>query len=136
MVLSSEQEGLIRKKRKLTNAVKSESILLPQFAQDLVPDSAATSGCGFAAPCSLGLSPTSQQYFSLRTNNNQQPKSAVLFSQNKSAPDISHQPNACGLGGSGWPSSSDPDTHERGMGEVDRELQLRAHGPLSSRRFG
>jgi hypothetical protein len=39
-------------------------------------------------PCSLGLSATSQQYFSLRTN---QP--AVLFSQNKPAPAISHQPN-------------------------------------------
>jgi hypothetical protein len=39
-------------------------------------------------PCSLGLSATGQQYFSLRTN---QP--AVLFSQNKSAPAISHQPN-------------------------------------------
>jgi hypothetical protein len=38
--------------------------------------------------CSFGLSATSQQYFSQRTN---QP--AVLFSQNKSAPVISHQPN-------------------------------------------
>jgi hypothetical protein len=38
--------------------------------------------------CSLGLSATSQQHFSLRTN---QP--AVLFSQNKSALAISHQPN-------------------------------------------
>jgi hypothetical protein len=45
---------------------------------------------------SLGLSATSQQYFSLRTDqppatsrNNQ---SAVLFSQNKPAPAISHQP--------------------------------------------
>jgi hypothetical protein len=37
--------------------------------------------------CSLGLSATSQQYFSLRTN---QP--AVLFSQRRSAPAISHQP--------------------------------------------
>jgi hypothetical protein len=37
--------------------------------------------------CSLGLSTTSQQYFSLRTN---QP--AVLFSQNKPAPTIRHQP--------------------------------------------
>jgi hypothetical protein len=43
----------------------------------------------------LGLSTTSQQYFSLRTNQpsatSNQP--AVLFSQNKSAPGISHQPN-------------------------------------------
>jgi hypothetical protein len=36
--------------------------------------------------CSLGLSATSQQYFSLSN----QP--AVLFSQNKPAPAISHQP--------------------------------------------
>jgi hypothetical protein len=46
-------------------------------------------------PCSLGLSATSQQYFSLRTNqptatSRNQP--AVLFSQNKPAPAISHQP--------------------------------------------
>jgi hypothetical protein len=45
--------------------------------------------------CSLGLSATSQQYFSLRTNqppatSRNQP--AVLFSQNKPAPAISHQP--------------------------------------------
>jgi hypothetical protein len=45
--------------------------------------------------CSLGLSATSQQYFSLRTNqtpatSHNQP--AVLFSQNKPAPAISHQP--------------------------------------------
>jgi hypothetical protein len=45
--------------------------------------------------CSLGLSATSQQYFSLRTN--QPPATsrnqlAVLFSQNKPAPAISHQP--------------------------------------------
>jgi hypothetical protein len=45
--------------------------------------------------CSLGLSATSQQYFFLRTN--QPPASsrnqpAVLFSQNKPAPAISHQP--------------------------------------------
>jgi hypothetical protein len=39
------------------------------------------------SPCSLGLSATSQQYFSLTTN---QP--AVLFSQNKLAPAISHPP--------------------------------------------
>jgi hypothetical protein len=47
------------------------------------------------APCLFGLSATSQQYFSLRTN---QP--AVLFSQNKSASAISHQPNeqTAGLG--------------------------------------
>jgi hypothetical protein len=40
--------------------------------------------CGsenYSSPCSFGLSATSQQYFSLRTN---QP--VVLFSQNKSAP--------------------------------------------------
>jgi hypothetical protein len=45
--------------------------------------------------CSLGLSSTSQQYFSLRTNpatSRNQP--AVLFSQNKPAPAISHQPPA------------------------------------------
>jgi hypothetical protein len=45
--------------------------------------------------CSLGLSATSQQYFSLRTNqppatSHNQP--AVLFSQNKPAPAISYQP--------------------------------------------
>jgi hypothetical protein len=45
--------------------------------------------------CSLGLSATSQQYFSLRTNqppatSRNQP--AVIFSQNKPAPAISHQP--------------------------------------------
>jgi hypothetical protein len=45
--------------------------------------------------CSLGLSTTSQQYFSLRMNqpsttSRNQP--AVLFSQNKPAPAISHQP--------------------------------------------
>jgi hypothetical protein len=45
--------------------------------------------------CSLGLSATSQQYFSLRTNqppatSRNQP--AVLFSRNKPAPAISHQP--------------------------------------------
>jgi hypothetical protein len=45
--------------------------------------------------CSLGLSATSQQYFSLRTN--QPPATSrnqptVLFSQNKPAPAISHQP--------------------------------------------
>jgi hypothetical protein len=39
------------------------------------------------SPCSLGLSATSQQYFSLTTN-----QTAVLFSQNKPAPAISHQP--------------------------------------------
>jgi hypothetical protein len=47
------------------------------------------------AACSLGLSATSQQYFSLRTNqppatSRNQP--AVIFSQNKPAPAISHQP--------------------------------------------
>jgi hypothetical protein len=55
---------------------------------------------GFA-PCSLGLSATSQQYFSLRTNqppaiSRNQP--AVLFSQNQSAPAISHQPTEQALG--------------------------------------
>jgi hypothetical protein len=45
--------------------------------------------------CSLGLSATSQQYFSLRTNqppatSHNQP--TVLFSQNKPASAISHQP--------------------------------------------
>jgi hypothetical protein len=48
------------------------------------------------SPCSLGLSATSQRYFSLRTNqppatNQNQP--AVLFSQNEPAPAISHHPN-------------------------------------------
>jgi hypothetical protein len=48
-----------------------------------------------SAACSLGLSATSQQYFSLRTNqplatSRNQP--AVFFSQNKPAPAISHQP--------------------------------------------
>jgi hypothetical protein len=45
--------------------------------------------------CSLGLSATSQQYFSLRTNQppaTSRNQSAVLFSQNKPAPAISHQP--------------------------------------------
>jgi hypothetical protein len=44
---------------------------------------------------SLGLSATSQQYFSLRTNQppaTSQNQPAVLFSQNKPAPAISHQP--------------------------------------------
>jgi hypothetical protein len=47
------------------------------------------------APCSLGLSATSQQYFSLRTNQppaTSQNQPAVLFSQSKPAPAISHQP--------------------------------------------
>jgi hypothetical protein len=43
---------------------------------------------GTIAACLFGLSATSQQCFPLRTN---QP--AVLFSQNKSAPATSHQPN-------------------------------------------
>jgi hypothetical protein len=46
-------------------------------------------------PCSLGLSATSQQYFSLRTNQppaTSQNQPTVLFSQNKPAPAISHQP--------------------------------------------
>jgi hypothetical protein len=45
--------------------------------------------------CSLGLSATSQQYFYLRTNQppaTSRNQSAVLFSQNKPAPAISHQP--------------------------------------------
>jgi hypothetical protein len=51
--------------------------------------------CRIVKACSLGLSTTSQQYFSLRTNqppatSRNQP--AVLFSQNKPAPAISHQP--------------------------------------------
>jgi hypothetical protein len=44
---------------------------------------------------SFGLSATSQQYFSLRTNQpsaTSRNKPAVLFSQNKPAPAISHQP--------------------------------------------
>jgi hypothetical protein len=44
--------------------------------------------------CSLGLSATSQQYFTLRINQppaTNQP--AVLFSQNKPASATSHQPN-------------------------------------------
>jgi hypothetical protein len=50
-------------------------------------------------PCSLGLSATSQQYFSLTRNqppatSRNQP--AVLFSQNKPAPAISHQPTEQG----------------------------------------
>jgi hypothetical protein len=53
------------------------------------------------AACSLGLSATSQQYFSLRTNqpaatSRNQP--AVLFSQSKPAPAISHQPTEQALG--------------------------------------
>jgi hypothetical protein len=53
------------------------------------------------AACSLGLSATSQQYFSLRTNqppttSRNQP--AVLFSQNKPAPAISHQPTEQAVG--------------------------------------
>jgi hypothetical protein len=47
------------------------------------------------SPCSLGLSATSQQYFSLRTNQpsaTSQNQPAVFFSQNKPAPAISHQP--------------------------------------------
>jgi hypothetical protein len=50
---------------------------------------------GSSTACSFGLSATSQQYFSLRTNqppatSRNQP--AVLFSQNKPAPAINHQP--------------------------------------------
>jgi hypothetical protein len=47
------------------------------------------------AACSLGLSATSQQYFSLGTNQPQatsRNQPAVLFSQNKPAPAMSHQP--------------------------------------------
>jgi hypothetical protein len=52
-------------------------------------------GKKYLKACSLGLSAISQQYFSLRTNqppatSRNQP--AVLFSQNKPAPAISHQP--------------------------------------------
>jgi hypothetical protein len=43
-------------------------------------------------PCSLGLSATSQQYFSLTTNQPPATSQQYLFSQNKSAPAISHQP--------------------------------------------
>jgi hypothetical protein len=49
----------------------------------------------YPSPCSLGLSATSQQYSSLRTNQppaTSQNQPAVLFSQNKPAPAISHQP--------------------------------------------
>jgi hypothetical protein len=45
------------------------------------------------APCSYGLSATSQQYFSLRTNQPPAISQQYFFSQNKSAPVISHQPN-------------------------------------------
>jgi hypothetical protein len=48
--------------------------------------------CPHLAACSLGLSATSQQYFSLRTNQPPANQPAVLFSQNKPAPAISHQP--------------------------------------------
>jgi hypothetical protein len=53
------------------------------------------------AACSFGLSATSQQYFSLRTNqppatSRNQP--AVPFSQNKPAPFISHQPTEQAVG--------------------------------------
>jgi hypothetical protein len=41
---------------------------------------------------SLALSATSQQYFSLGTNQPISNQPAVLFSQNKPAPAISHQP--------------------------------------------
>jgi hypothetical protein len=67
--------------------------------------------------CSLGLSATSQQYFSLRTNqppatSRNQP--AVLFSQNKSAPATSHQPTeqADGLWAVG------PTAHSRSRGRL------------------
>jgi hypothetical protein len=57
------------------------------------------------AVCSLGLSATSKQYFSLRTNQTpatSQNQPAVLFSQNKPASAISHQPteHAAGMA---WP---------------------------------
>jgi hypothetical protein len=45
------------------------------------------------APCSLGLSATSQQYFSLRTN--QQPASSTFLSEQIST---SHQPNEQAVG--------------------------------------
>jgi hypothetical protein len=46
-------------------------------------------------PCSFGLSATSQQYISLRSQNKPAitNQTAVLFSQNKPAPAICHQPN-------------------------------------------
>jgi hypothetical protein len=54
------------------------------------------------SPCSLGFSATSQQYFSLRTNQppaTSQNQPAVLFYQNKPAPAISHQPTEQALYG-------------------------------------
>jgi hypothetical protein len=45
------------------------------------------------APRSFGLSATSQQYFSLRTNQPLATSQQYFFSQNKSAPAISQQPN-------------------------------------------
>jgi hypothetical protein len=42
---------------------------------------------------SFGLSATSQQYFSLRTNQPPATSQQYFLSQNKSAPTISHQPN-------------------------------------------
>jgi hypothetical protein len=44
-------------------------------------------------PCSFGLSATSQQYFFSQNKPAISNQPAVLFSQNKSAPAISHQPN-------------------------------------------
>src|SRR6187551_1409502 len=47
-------------------------------------------------PCSFGLFPASQQYFSLSKNQRQPPATnqpAVFFSQQKPAPVASHQPN-------------------------------------------
>jgi hypothetical protein len=41
-------------------------------------------------PCSFGLSATSQQYFSLRTHQHQQPVSSTFLSEHIST---SHQPN-------------------------------------------
>jgi hypothetical protein len=60
--------------------------------------------------CSLGLSATSQQYFSLRTN---QPPvtSQQYFSQNKSAPAISHPPNEQAGGSTPTGNSTSAERH-------------------------
>jgi hypothetical protein len=44
-------------------------------------------------PCSLGLSATIQQHFSLRTNQPPTTSQQYFLSRNKPAPAISHQPN-------------------------------------------
>jgi hypothetical protein len=66
----------------------------PRTRQGTQPSCFTTRSCCAQepSPCSLGLSATRQQYFSLRTNSpttSNQP--AVLFFQNKPAPAISHQ---------------------------------------------